>query len=208
MMTKALVENGASKVYILARRQEKLDEAAKIAPGVIIGIQCDVTSVDSLKAAAAKVREETGHINLLVANSGAIGPKLGDKANPRDPNTTVQDVQNAVLGAGFDEIQNVFAVNTTGVYYTVFAFLDLLDAGNKVKNYADGKVKSQIITISSVAGLQKASAGGFAYAMSKAAITHLGKTLATFLVPYDIRCNIIAPGGGSRSQKPTLVLTS
>ena len=32
MMTKALVENGAERVYIIGRREDKLDEAAQYNP--------------------------------------------------------------------------------------------------------------------------------------------------------------------------------
>src|ERR1700760_3093670 len=67
MMTKALALNGASRVYIIGRRLEKLQEAAKLSPhNNIIPIQGDVTSKESLENIAARIRSEVGHVHLLV----------------------------------------------------------------------------------------------------------------------------------------------
>ena len=62
--------------------------------------------------------------------------------------------------------------------------------------YFTGNVeqKSQVITTSSIAGFNRYPTGGYAYGQSKAGATHLMKMLATQLVPYDIRFNVIAPG--------------
>ena len=47
MVAKALALNGAAKVYILGRRLEKLEEAAKQSPhGNMIPLQCDVCIQD------------------------------------------------------------------------------------------------------------------------------------------------------------------
>jgi NADP-dependent 3-hydroxy acid dehydrogenase YdfG len=73
MIAKALALNGASKVYIIGRRLEKLEQAAKASPhGNIIPLVGDVTSQDSLVALAEKVKEETGYIDLLVPNAGIM----------------------------------------------------------------------------------------------------------------------------------------
>lgn len=71
------------------------------------------------------------------------------------------------------------------------AFLELLDAGNKRRDQA--APTSQVITIGSVGGLSRFT-DSFIYNASKAGVTHLMKNLGTFLVPKDIRTNVIAPG--------------
>ena len=79
-MAKALAQNGAHKVYIIGRRLSKLQEAAASVSALqkIIPLQGDVTSKDSLARMAEQVKTETGHINLLVCNSGTEGPLIED----------------------------------------------------------------------------------------------------------------------------------
>ena len=84
----------------------------------------------------------------------------------------------------------VFNLNTLAVFNTTFAFLELLDAGNKMQTKLP---KSQVVTVSSAGGFFRGY-GDFVYNASKAATTHMMKHLATALVPWDIRSNIIAPG--------------
>jgi len=67
MMTKAFANNGAAKVYIVGRRREKLDEAAKVSPhGNIIPVVGDVTSKESLCEIAEQIKKEVGYVNLLI----------------------------------------------------------------------------------------------------------------------------------------------
>ena len=49
------------------------------------------------------------------------------------------------------------------------------------------------MTVSSAGGFFRGY-GDFVYNASKAATTHMMKHMATALVPWDIRCNVIAPG--------------
>ncbi|KAK3395193.1 hypothetical protein B0H63DRAFT_492155 [Podospora didyma] len=58
MMAMALAENGASKVYIVGRRENKLREAAASYPDILVPLPGDVTSQDSLQAMAQRVRQE------------------------------------------------------------------------------------------------------------------------------------------------------
>jgi NAD(P)-dependent dehydrogenase (short-subunit alcohol dehydrogenase family) len=76
-------------------------------------------------------------------------------------------------------------------WFTIVAFLGLLDAGNKKGNLEQ---KSQVIATSSIGSLNRNVPGGFAYGQSKAATTHMMKQLATNLAPLGIRSNILAPG--------------
>jgi len=82
-------------------------------------------------------------------------------------------------------------INTSGVYLCVSAFLELLAEGNKKNNVEQ---LSQVIAITSVGAFNRVPLAGFAYGASKAGTTHMMKQLATALVPYDIRSNMIAPG--------------
>ena len=188
---RALDANGAKAVYIVGRREETLKEAAKTAVnGTLKPIVGDVTDKKSLEKIAEQIRQETGYINLLFANAGINGPKHAEDI-PEKP--TVKDFQKAVFGPDPEEFTKPMHVNTTGVFYTAVAFLDLLDEGNKKRNVPQD---SQIIVTSSVAGFSRFLASSFAYSTSKAAVNHLVKMLATFFSKsgFHIRANVIAPG--------------
>ena len=72
--------------------------------------------------------------------------------------------------------------------------MELLDAGNKI-NVAAGspKPQSQIVTVGSAGAFARGD-GNFIYDGNKAATNAMMKNMAASLVPWDIRCNVIAPG--------------
>jgi NAD(P)-dependent dehydrogenase (short-subunit alcohol dehydrogenase family) len=91
----------------------------------------------------------------------------------------------------FDDYVCKFSVNTGAVWYTIVAFLTLLDKGNKKGNVEQRK---QVIATSSIGGFNRLAPGGYAYGQSKAGTTLMMKQLATALAPYRIRSNAICPG--------------
>ena len=202
-MAEALAVSGARKVYILGRRLHVLEESAAKYPDIMVPIACDVTSKESLQAAVDQVSEDTGYINLLIANSGVSGP-----ANHYDQNLPLPDLRAKLLSAPMEDFTQAFHVNVTGAWYTMASFLELLDAGNKraVSGEAGAfgaplkegvkapSIQSQVVFTSSLAGFSRAHWTPAPYGGSKAAITHLMKHAATNLAPYRIRANALAPG--------------
>ncbi|KAI8950856.1 hypothetical protein F4801DRAFT_601682 [Xylaria longipes] len=186
MMAKALAFNGASKVYIIGRREDKLREAAAIHPN-IIPLPGDIVSKDELKSMAEKVRQDCGYVNLVIANAGMTGPGL-ESLKPRH---TLKDFVNHAWSSSMDELNAVYELNCTALLYTVLAFLELLDEGNKQRK---GSPKSQVIATASTASYLRNPRAGFAYTSSKAAVISLVKSLSTFCVPWGIRFNAIAAG--------------
>lgn len=105
----------------------------------------------------------------------------------------------------------MFETNTTAALMVTFAFLELLDKGNKVRAAEAGSpgqtngngianggasrqyIRSQVITVSSVGGFGRDNSA-FIYGASKAGTSHMMKNLATYLAPWRIRVNIVAPG--------------
>ena len=188
MMTQALALNGAHKVYIIGRRKEVLYETAKKSPhGNIIPLVGDVTSKDSLQSIVSHIEKEVGYINVLIANSGVQGPA----DNPISAQKSLEEYQSILWNQSFEDYSNVFSVNVAAVFFSIIAFLKLLDAGNKKGNVEQ---KSQVIATSSIGGFNRNVPGGYAYGQSKAGTTHLIKQMATQLVPYGIRSNVIVPG--------------
>jgi NAD(P)-dependent dehydrogenase (short-subunit alcohol dehydrogenase family) len=137
---------------------------------------------------AERVKSEIGYINLLITNAGMSGPML-ESLKPR---YTLSDFVSLAWGSPMEDFNAVYGLNCTALYYTVIAFLELLDAGNKKGNYAGGK--SQVIATASTASFLRNPRAGYAYLSSKAAVISLMKSFSTFCVPWGIRFNAIAAG--------------
>ena len=175
-----------------------------------------MTSKESLQAAAERVKRETGHINLLVANAGMSGPML-DKLRARH---SLAEFVDYAWKTPMEEFSEVYNMNCTATYYTILgkrlpaaqsfiyrsdwfsrttAFLNLLDEGNK----RGSPTKSQVIATASTASFLRNPRAGFAYCSSKAGVVSMLKSFATFCVPFGIRFNVIA--AGRRSSPHALV---
>lgn len=199
-MARALAVNGASKIFVLGRREDALRETAAQAPNnVVIPVQCDVSSKESLEAAYQSIAAQTSHVDVLFANSGIMGPV----ARPPQPKAdgslpSLSEIRDALFSVPMEDFTKVMDVNVTGAYYTVLAFLPLLEAANKQRPTPQTGVLSpptaQVVITSSIAGFNRKVPFSYAYNASKAATTHLVKMLSTTFSDYDIRVNGIAPG--------------
>lgn len=205
-MTKALAGAGASKVYILGRRKEVLEKAAETHSS-IVPIECDVCAKPSLQSAVDFITKDAGHVNLLIANSGVIGPETR-----YNPDKSVSELRKLLFeDVSIEDFTETLNVNVSGAYFTMLAFLELLDVGNQqalkggfgapIKEGSDvPSIQSQIIFTSSIAAYSRFWASTPAYSASKAAIAHLAKHTSTNLVKYGIRVNALAPGCKSKSK--------
>ncbi|KAK9794172.1 putative Short chain dehydrogenase [Seiridium cardinale] len=200
MMARALAGAGAKKVYVLGRRQNVLEQAAKDHSS-LSPLECDVTSKESLQSAVDTITKETGYVNLLIANSGVIGPE--QRFNPQ---LSISELRKSLFDdVDMDNFTHAFHVNVSGAFFTITAFLELLDAGNKnalkggfgapLKQGSDVQsIQSQVIITSSISAYSRSAPSAPAYSGSKAAIAHLSKLASTNLAKYGIRVNALAPG--------------
>lgn len=192
VMAHALVANGAKLVYILGRRTEALEATRDMSsnPDRIKTIVCDVTSKESLHAAASFVRQDCGYCDIVFANSGISTANVSNILSSAE-SMTIQAIQDGLWQHSMDHFTESLHVNVTGVFYTTVAFLDLLAEGNA---RAVVPQTSQVVITTSGGAFSRRPAASFAYGSSKAAAGHLAKQLATFLAPFKIRVNSIAPG--------------
>ena len=155
-------------------------------------VQCDVTDKQSLVAAAQRIKDEAGFVNVVIANSGITGPQLQDL--PQD--ASVEQFQQFMWNMDMQQFTDTYNLNVTAVFLTLVAFMLLLDAGNKAPESPTTStgIKSQFITTSSIAAFNRKATAGFAYGTSKAAVTHLMKQMSGYLGPFHIRANVICPG--------------
>ncbi|KAI1820378.1 hypothetical protein F4861DRAFT_71489 [Xylaria intraflava] len=206
MIARALEHNGA-KVYILGRRENVLNTAAKqnAIHGNIIPVVADVTDKTSLDAVVSRISEETGYINLLVNNAGTLGRRHNALSRPppfdrlpgqfvhstEEDLKTVDGIRDFLWKDEVSDWDNTLRTNVSGVWFPSIAFLGLLNKGNEKKNVAQS---SQIVTIGSVGAFIRVLGTSFTYNPSKAAANHLAKMMATNFVQWGIRSNVIAPG--------------
>ncbi|KAI1825063.1 hypothetical protein F4861DRAFT_502933 [Xylaria intraflava] len=213
-MASAACETGASRVYILGRRLEVITNTAKELDETqvrVVPLQCDVRSIDSVKAVVRHIERESGYIDVLVNNAGIPNPFF-------DPESadTIEALQEGLLEAHKGSL-NVLDTNLSAIIGTSSAFLSLLHKGNTRRGWPVKKLQatdantrslehsqpnvdpgdmrtSQIITMSSIGGIERSGLTGLASTASKAGVPHLGQTLSTMLAPWNIRSNVCIPG--------------
>ncbi|OLN85671.1 Gluconate 5-dehydrogenase 3 [Colletotrichum chlorophyti] len=196
MYAQALAANGA-KVYITGRRQEVLEQSARVhgsadkigsSGGQIVPLVMDVTNKDSIKDAVKHVTETDGYVNVLVNNAGVwtTKPEAGPEDGPEKFGSSMFD-------QSIDLWQQAFLVNATSIYFVTAAFLPLLA---KSVSSPTGKMGSVINTTSNSGQLRMSEGSQLAYNVSKAASVQMTRQLA-FDFSHDnikIRVNGIAPG--------------
>jgi THO complex subunit 3 len=194
---------------------EASPSAPKNASSVLAAITCDVTDQASVDEAVAKITKETGYVDVLINNAGVLGPTNGAALYEAD---SIDQLKDAML-QDFPGWDLAFKINTQAVIGVSAAFLPLLSAANTRRGWATGRVEgdanpraqdtsalssigadadddrmAHIITTTSVASFMRHCTAGLAYNASKAGAAHMGKMLATFLAPWGVRSNVIAPG--------------
>ncbi|WP_432510151.1 SDR family oxidoreductase [Kineococcus sp. SYSU DK001] len=165
-------------VWLGSRDRERGDAAARelSALGDVRALSLDVTDEDSLTAAAARVEEESGVLDVLVNNAGTVSGSDG-------PPSTVP----------VDAVRNVFDVNFHGPLRVVQAFLPL------VRRAPAGRVVNVSSTMGSlttlaVPGNPLVRAPFLAYPASKTALNSLTVWLAAELQGTPIKVNSVCPG--------------
>ena len=180
-MATALAEMGAS-VVLCARKAERCEATAAelSALGVrAIGLRCDVTSVDDVRAMVDRAKTEFGRVDILVNNAGRawVAPAASMAA---------------------EDWRKVIEVNLTG------AFLCAQAAGNVMIAQGGGK----IINIASTAGLGGAMPevlDSIAYNSSKGGLINFTRDLAVKWGRHKINVNAIAPGWFPSQMSSTIV---
>lgn len=168
---RALAASGAT-VVVAARRADRLESlVADIAAlgGEAFAVTMDVADEASIRAGFAEAEAAVGPINVFVANAGVASETMS-------------------LDQPVSEIDALLAVNLRGVMLSVQeAARRMVAAGSADKQ--DGR----IIIIGSITA-DKIFPGAALYGATKAAVRHLGRSLAREWARKGININIIQPG--------------
>jgi short-subunit dehydrogenase len=156
-----------AKLGLVARRAEALQEMVRETESLgskALALPADVQNADAVRLAAARLRDEFGPIELLVANAG-----IGATTDAAEFRTS--------------EVATVINVNVIGAANSVAAVVpDMVARG-----------RGQLVAISSLAayrGLPKSAA----YCASKAAVSAFFESVRLDLQPRGIDVTIIHPG--------------
>lgn len=160
----------------------------------MIAIQGSTTSHSDLQRAVDQITQDTGYIDLLINNAGQTTFDSSPNARPKPTaESSAAEVRDYYFNYRPQKLwTETLETNVAAVFTTSMAFLELLVEGNK-RREGSGKPSSQIVAIGSVGGLTRFT-DSYIYNASKAAVHHLMKNLGSHFVPFDVRCNVIAPG--------------
>jgi NAD(P)-dependent dehydrogenase (short-subunit alcohol dehydrogenase family) len=171
-MTRVVLVTGGSRGIGLAcaRRFAELGDKVAVTynssapPDDLLGVPCDVRSVESVDAAFKTVEEQYGPVEVLVSNAGITNDGL-------------------LLRMNEDAFTSVIDANLTAAYRV---------AKRATQGMVRAR-KGRMIFMSSVVALL-GSAGQANYAASKAGLVGLARSLARELASRHITVNVVAPG--------------
>ncbi len=162
-----LLASHGTRVVLAARRAVELDDevrAIRARGGQAEACVLDVADTAAVRRAVAAWDRRTGGLDLVLANAG-IG-----RARP------VQTLE-------WDELESVFAVNTTGAIATLWSGMGpMLERG-----------RGTLAAVSSVAGMRGLPGSG-SYSASKAALSTFLETMRADLAQTGVRVLDIRPG--------------
>jgi NAD(P)-dependent dehydrogenase (short-subunit alcohol dehydrogenase family) len=159
------VQEGA-KVVIAARRIEKLQETATLAPEHISWVRMDLNSHEERARALETTVERHGRLDVLVSNAGSQLWKSFE-------NTTDE------------EIEDIYRTNLASTVCFIKQAVPYLEAS-----------RGNIVIVSSTAGRYVLSPSQLlsVYGASKAGLNQFTRAVAPELGPRGVRINAVAPG--------------
>ena len=158
-----------AKVVLAARNKDKLIQTEKYikeSGGECISVNMDVNDEKSVNKVFETIGDIYGDISILINNAGIA-------------------ISKSSLNTTMDDWDNVMNTNLRGVFMCSKIFAKYLVSNNK---------SGKIVNISSIAAEKVLGQRLSSYCASKAAVSHLTRTLANEYAKHNIQVNAIAPG--------------
>lgn len=186
-IAKQLLERGFT-VLLGVRDLGRGEAAAKRLGGEAHAVQLDVTSADSIAAAAEHIRAEYGRLDVLINNAGIARMANGGESSLEDIRR-----RGAPTTASVAEVRAVFETNVFGVIAVTQAMLPLLreSPAGRIVNLSSGLGSLSSITAPDWPGR---GIGGVAYGPSKSALNAVTVAFAQELEGTRIKVNAACPG--------------
>jgi NAD(P)-dependent dehydrogenase (short-subunit alcohol dehydrogenase family) len=170
-------------VLVGSRDPARGQAAVRGLTGDVRAIALDVTSADSIAAAAARIERELGRLDILVNNAGiARGASAGAGVQAGAPTT-----------ASLADIRLVFETNVFGVIAVTQAMLPLLRKAPAARIVNLSSSLGSLTVISDPA-FPLPGIGGVAYGPSKSALNAVTVAFAQELAGTPIKVNAACPG--------------
>lgn len=160
-----LFANEGARVYIMGRRQNRLDEAVEEIGNGAVGVRGDASNLADLDRLYERIERDYGRLDVVFANAGMA------EVEPRPLGTIAEE-----------DFDRLFGLNVRGLLFTVQKALPLLASG------------SVVVLNGSVAG-SKGFPGQSLYNASKAAVRSFARSWTTDLKERGIRINVVSPSG-------------
>ena len=185
-IAKALLADGY-QVFVGSRNSDNGAAAAATLGEHAHALQLDVTDQASIAAAAERIAQQTGHLDLLV-NNAAI-------SHAGKPGRTLEELMASSRAsvASVEEMRPVWETNVFGVVAVTQAMLPLLrkSPAARIVNVSSG-VGS--LTLNSDPAFPYRQGFGLTYAASKTALNAVTLSFAIELERENIKVNAVSPG--------------
>ena len=169
MFVEGFLAAGCERIYISARKADQVAAAVERFGDKVVGLPCDISSVDGCRSLAAALAEREERLDILINNAGAAwGVPFEDFPE-----------------SGWDKVMDV---NVKAPFFLTQALHPLLKAAGSIERPA------KVINVGSIDGMRLNPWETYSYHASKAAILYLTKRMAARLVRDHIHVTAIAPG--------------
>jgi len=178
---------GGFTVLVGSRNLENGEKAAKSVGADARALQLDVTNQASIAAAAERIRNELGRLDVLV-NNAAI-------SHTGKPGRSLAEIVKSGRAsvASLDEVRTVFETNVFGVIAVTQAMLPLLREApaGRIVNVSSGTAS---LTLNADPSSMLHAMANVAYSPSKTALNAITLAFANELEPTGIKVNAADPG--------------
>jgi len=196
-MVKAMASVGMKIAIADINKEVANSVAAEIAAesnSLVIGVEANVLSKESLEKAKLEINEKLGEIDVLINGAGGNSPQATTKVEQM-LEENIENLEDTFYGLEMEGFDKVFALNFTGTLLPTMVFTK-----DMLKNR-----KGVVLNISSMNSYKPLTKIP-AYSAAKASINNFTQWLAVHMAKVGIRVNAIAPGFFITNQNRFLVM--